>query len=89
VPPPPEPSLAPLDPNPEPEPQPRPYVFDIENREPDIVEGFAGEESLTGLRAKIWWQRHKCHLLIFVGLIIWVYLSCAWYCGGLTLSKCF
>jgi hypothetical protein len=70
-------------------PELHPFVAEIASHEPEIVEGFGGQESLTGLRAKIWWQRHKLHLLAFVGLIVWVYLTCAWYCGDLTLGKCF
>jgi hypothetical protein len=72
-----------------PEPEPHPFVVEVEPREPEVVEGFGGQESLTGLRARIWWQRHKWHLLVFLGLVLWVYISCAWYCGGLTLGGCF
>jgi hypothetical protein len=59
------------------------------HEEPDIVEEARPDESLAGLRVRIWWQRYGRKVLIVIGLVIFIYLLFAWYCGDLTLAKCF
>jgi hypothetical protein len=59
--------------------------------QPDIPAGFRtdGQESLTGLRMKIWCQRYKWPVIIILGLVFWIYILMAFYCSDATLSKCF
>jgi hypothetical protein len=69
-------------------PQPLPEVAAIELRDTD-PETFREDGSLAGLRMKIWWQRYRCKVFFVIGLIVWLYVLFAWYCGDPTLAKCF
>ena len=71
-----------------------PFALDViadDEHQPGLPPGFEQdrEGSLVGLKIRIWWGRHKWHVLIVLGLIVWVYIVLAFYCQDATLVKCF
>lgn len=62
----------------------------VAEHDPELpVEFHADGESVARLRCRIFWDRNKRHVFVFLGLFIWIYIVLAFYCGDATLGKCF